>query len=226
MNNTISRERFSDSLLLEESENIAIYKTVNKLYKESYYTHLTALHLNKLIKEEPSNLYLNIERNKKTINGFISQAMVDKAFANPPRSSSKLVSIKNREVYILNGQYNNKLGVIKNTHDLYYTDIERTLIDITVRPQYAGDVYTVLTAFKLAKAKVDLLKLRNYLDALEFTYPYEQAIGFYLDKAGYSIKEQNLFYTMNRYKIRFYLTHGIANPILNAKWNIYVPFSI
>ena len=34
------------------------------------------------------------------------------------------------------------------------TDLERTLIDIAVRPEYAGGVYEVLNVYRLAKGKV------------------------------------------------------------------------
>ncbi|MBK9319187.1 MAG: hypothetical protein IPM91_10410 [Bacteroidetes bacterium] len=90
-----------------------------------------------------------------------------------------------------------------------FTDLERTLIDIAIRPSYSGGVTEVLRAYELAKEKADIQKLRNYLTQMDFIYPYHQVIGFYLEKAGYSDQIQHLFASDNKYK--FYLTYSIKN---------------
>ena len=62
---------------------------------------------------------------------------------------------------------------------LRFTNLERTLIDATVRPVYAGGVFEVRKAYELAKEKVSVNRLAALLQKLDYTYPYHQAIGFY-----------------------------------------------
>ncbi|MFC4275817.1 hypothetical protein [Achromobacter aloeverae] len=65
------------------------------------------------------------------------------------------------------------------------TNLERTLIDITVHPAYAGGVFEVLNAFQLAKEQVSVDALAAMMKVIGHTYPYHQAIGFYVERAGY-----------------------------------------
>jgi predicted transcriptional regulator of viral defense system len=100
--------------------------------------------------------------------------------------------------------------------------VERTLIDITVRPVYSGGVFEVLKAFERAKEEVSINKLLGFLNQLNYIYPYHQAIGFYLTKAGYKesqikmVKELGINYD-------FYLDYQIKDPDFSEEWRIYYP---
>ena len=62
--------------------------------------------------------------------------------------------------------------------DLRTTTLERTLIDIAVRPFYAGGVAEVAKACEMAKNKeVSVNRLASMLTKMHFGYPYHQAIG-------------------------------------------------
>jgi hypothetical protein len=103
-----------------------------------------------------------------------------------------------------------------------YTGLERTLIDITVRPAYAGGVHAVMQAFKNARGRISVGKLVNVLRNLNYTYPYNQAIGDYLREAGYTAREiEELKATDVRFN--FYLAHGMKKRALDAEWRVYVP---
>ena len=119
------------------------------------------------------------------------------------------------------------MGVIprnSKSESYKYTDLERTLIDIAIRPVYSGGVFEVLGAYKAAEKKLDPVKLESYLTQLNFIYPYHQVIGFYLEKAGYDAKTLTLFEKDQKFK--FYLTYNIRSKEFSSKWNLYFPKGI
>ena len=106
---------------------------------------------------------------------------------------------------------------------LQVTDVERTLIDITVRPEYAGGVFEVLKAFRNAHQKVSVNRLAAMLRKINYTYPYHQAIGFYMDKAGvYSPSQIELLQKFD-VAFDFYLAHQLDSPHYSKKWRLYLP---
>lgn len=102
------------------------------------------------------------------------------------------------------------------------TDREQTLIDATVRPAYSGGIAVVAKAFELAKESVSVNKLAAYLRKLRYVYPYHQAVGFYMERAGY---EEPLLKLVEQFPIEydFYLQHAMKSPVLNKRWRLYVP---
>jgi len=54
---------------------------------------------------------------------------------------------------------------------------------------------------------------------MDFIYPFHQAIGFYLVKAGYDSKYVALF--QKEINLRFYLTYNIRNKAFLGKWKLY-----
>jgi hypothetical protein len=63
------------------------------------------------------------------------------------------------------------------------------------------------------------------LQHLDYIYPYHQAIGFYMQKAGFdetSLAELRAI----GFRYDFYLAHGLENPVYDANWRILVPRSL
>ena len=60
------------------------------------------------------------------------------------------------------------------------------------------------------------------LKKLDFAYPHHQAIGFYLERAGYRASTLDL---LRRCPMRFdfYLTHGMAETRFDKTWRVHVP---
>jgi len=102
------------------------------------------------------------------------------------------------------------------------TSLERTLIDITVRPAYSGGVSTVLRAFKLARNRTSVTKLIALLNKFNYIYPYHQSIGFYLKHAGYTEADQ-LLAKLDGVKFDFYLCHGLKDPAFDPDWRVFFP---
>jgi hypothetical protein len=96
------------------------------------------------------------------------------------------------------------------------------LIDITVRPAYAGGISNVLHAFNLARTRVSVSGMMTLLEKLDYTYPYHQSIGFYLTRAGYHPDEQALA-AKSKIEFDFYLGHRLKNPAFDSRWRTFFP---
>jgi predicted transcriptional regulator of viral defense system len=96
------------------------------------------------------------------------------------------------------------------------------LIDATVKPMYAGGVFEVAKAFALAKDRLSVNKLIPMLRRLDFTYPYHQAIGYYLERAGYKSSQLDLVRRLPM-EHDFYLTHEMGETRYEPTWRLFVP---
>jgi len=166
------------------------------------------------------------QREKPPNDGALTQEAIDRAFRNQPRHTKLIYELGNSEVTILNGKNTNRLGVKKvqlpNCGTADVTSLERALIDIAVRPNYADGVFRVVDAFVAARGRFSVSTLVRTLKALDYTYPYHQAIGFYLKQAGYSAREWKPFARIGA-RFDFYLSHGISGPILDREWRVFYP---
>ena len=130
-----------------------------------------------------------------------------------------------QKIFLLNGKNTGRLGVeeFQSNGKIAVTNVERTLIDISVRPFYSGGISQVLNAYKLAKEKdVSINKLTSLLEKISHIYPYHQVIGFYLETAGYKESQIEL---LNRFEIKynFYLTYNMKETEYSPKWRLFYP---
>lgn len=130
---------------------------------------------------------------------------------------------------ILAGKNTGRLGVEPSSHPQALgtkaTNLERTLIDITVRPAYAGGIQQVLHAFQAAREQVSAPALASILDQLNHSYPYAQAIGFLMSRAGYDADSLEPFRSRVS-QFNFYLAHGTKNSVYDNDWKLFVPKSL
>ena len=205
---------------------VDVLDLVQSLNDDGYFTHFTALYLNNLTEQTPKTIYLNVEQRASGGQGQLTQEALNRAFKAQPRVSSNVVEYKGTRIVKLNGRNTSQLGVLvrRRTHGgpVRVTDVERTLIDATVRPAYSGEIAVVAKAFELAKDSVSVNKLTAYLRKLRYVYPYHQAVGFYMERAGY---EKPLLKLLQEFPMEydFYLQHAMRSPVLNKRWRLYVP---
>lgn len=210
------------------NKDTSIYEIALSINNKAYLSHYSAMYINNLTNNVPKHIYINIEQCKKNIkNSPLKQESIDKAFSNPFRKTNNIYRIEDKlnNIYVLNGKFSDRYGVKKIEFEgrkLEVTSIERTLIDIVVRPQYSGDTLEVLNAYKLAKGRISANRLRAILKKLDYTYPYHQAIGFYMQKAGYDEKQLNLLRSIPM-EYDFYLTNEMKNTSYSKEWKIYYP---
>ena len=199
-----------------------------------YFSHYTAVHMHELTEQDPKTLYVNVEQPPKPVptSGLV-QERIDAAFARKPRMSKNVARLRDVRVCLLNGKHTGQLGVESrevNSADggtewtIRVTDVERTLIDIVVRPFYAGGVGEVLKAYRLAAPKVSVNRLAALLGQLAYVYPYHQAIGFYLERSGaYKTALIDAFRQKFSREFDFYLTYNMSNARYDKRWRLFVP---
>lgn len=207
------------------------------LVKDSYYSHYTAVRIHGLTEQLPKTVYLSHEKRRgetphKEAPTLYPQEKIDEAFQRPPRMSSNQVELEEEgiRVMLLETTYQEGLGISAGEVNfggdrplrLRYTSLERTMIDIAVRPFYAGGVFEVAKAFENAKGQLSVNAMRAMLKKLRFGYPYHQAIGFYLERAGYRSSHVDLF-MRDPMERDFYLTHAMGRTAYNSRWRLHVP---
>lgn len=202
--------------------DVPLYELINSLKRESYFTHYTALSLHELTEQVPKILYLNNEQHQGSVStGGLTQEGINRAFARPQRQSNNRVDYEGMTVCVVNGRNTGRLGVVK-VQGVDTTDLERTLIDGAVRPVYCGGVAEVLAAYKAARDRVSVNRISAYLKRLSYIYPYHQAIGFYLERAGYNKSQLDL---LRQFPIAldFYLANAMKQTDYDENWRLFYP---
>ena len=202
------------------------YGLALSLASAAYLSHGSAMFLHGLTDQIPKTIYVNREQSPKRFSGTLTQESIDRAFARPQRRSNYAFSYDAWTVVLLSGKFTGRLEVESITDpagvSLAVTNLERTLIDISVRPEYAGGVYQVIQAFRTSKEIVSVNKLVAILKKLGYLYPYHQAIGFYMQRAGYEEKRLALLRRLSA-SFDFYLAHGIRDKDYDSGWRLFFP---
>jgi hypothetical protein len=209
------------------SLNPTPYHYAVSLRRDSYLSHGSAVHLLGLTQQQPKTIYVNKEQTKKPQpQGILSQESIDRAFSQPQRRSKYTYRIDGFQIVLLSGKATGRAGVIDDRlSGLPMTCLERTLIDVTVRPRYAGGVFQVSQAFKEGVNEINVSKMLSLLEALNHRYPYHQALGFYLERAGASKGILSQFRKMGLH-FDFYLDYSIANPRYDQSWRVFYPLGV
>ena len=209
---------------------VPLLEVLLTLKTNAYFSHYTAVRMHGLSEQVPKTIYLNHEQKPQPQNPHLEQGRIAAAFSRRPRVSQNAIDLGDLRICMVNGMYANQLGVVNEqvSYDsdakinVRLTNIERTLIDVAVRPIYSGGIFEVLKAFRLAKDLVSVNALAAMLQKLKYVYPYHQVIGFYLERAGYKARMVDL---LRRFPMDydFYLTHEMAATEYIEDWRLYVP---
>lgn len=204
----------------------SIYEVAVALNHKAYLSHYSAISLLNLTEQIPKQIYITIEQSKKLVsNSILVQSAMDQAFRKPQRISVSEANFNGYTLRILKGKNTNNLGVNTFDRNIKATNIERTLIDAVVRPDYSGGVNEILKAYINAGSayKVSVNKIIMYLNKLNYVYPYHQAIGFYMERSGVFKENQiNMIKKIPRH-FRFYLAYDMTEMDFSKDWNLYFP---
>jgi predicted transcriptional regulator of viral defense system len=214
-------------------DEISDYKLAQSLSKKSFISHYSAMSYHDLTDNIPKRTYLNSEQTKQTLGRSVTddlvQENIDRAFSKDMRKTTKFVYEKNEniEIVFLNSANTGNFGVESVPYKkdtIKVTSLERTLVDIVVRPAYSGGSLEILNAYKKARDKtISVGKIISILKKNDYIYPYEQSIGFLLEKANYDKKLVNRIYNICEKKYKFYLDYKIPEKNFSKKWNLYYP---
>lgn len=205
---------------------VSTFELALSLKRGAYLSHGTAASLHGLTEQIPKTIYVNHEQSEKLRSGSLTQQSIDRAFAAKQRRSRYIFEYNDLHFILLSGKNTGRLGVTPvlgpGGESLEGTNLERTLIDITVRPAYAGGVYQVLQAYKAARNRASVNVLVSMLKRLDYLYPYHQAIGFYMQRADY---EPSRYLRLRKLGLNFdfYLAHDLRERGYDAEWRLFYP---
>lgn len=208
----------------------SLYEVAMAFRPSGYLSHYSAMYYHDLTPEKDLHLiYVNEEQSEKPKkSGRLEQQRIDAAFKRPARVTKNCATWGPRTVCLLNGKYTDRLGVVEEQRPnepipIRVTSLERTLIDIVVRPAYAGGVHNVLEAYRRASSRASVKEIAALLKQLNHTYPYHQAIGFYLERSRcYDTKSLAVFRKFPK-KYDFYLDYCMEQVSYSQEWRIYYP---
>lgn len=210
--------------------NASPHQIALSLRKGSYLSHSTAMFLHALTEQVPKTIYANKEQSTKPRSSTgLSQPAIDRAFKSSPRTSKNIFVSGGYRYVLLSGKQTGRLevsGIRTATGEtIEATNLERTLIDVVVRPAYAGGVYEILEAYRSAKNRLDFDILFATLVELDYVYPYHQSIAFLMERASYPeahlSKLRELGISWN-----FYLDYKIEEPAFDESWKLFHPKGI
>ncbi len=198
------------------------------LQRDSFLSHGTALTTHGMAAPEKI-IYANREQSPKDRPDGITQAGIRLAFRNKQRQSKYIFNHSAVKYVLLNGKHTGRAGVTRvkapSGETVEVTDKERTLIDVVVRPAYAGGIGRVADAYARGVNGIDVDHMIDLLQRLDHAYPYHQAIGFLLERAGRSHADCHKFEALGK-EFDFYLDYGIKHPAFNKKWRLHYPAAL
>lgn len=206
-----------------------VYELALSLKPRSYLSHYTAMFFHNMTEQIPKTIYITFERASYlgTRQTTLTQNGIDVAFAKKPRKTTQIYMYQGFRIILVNAYRNNHIGIQKlqfpDGMRLPISSKERTLIDATVRPDYAGGLFEVIKAYQNSIDAIQVNRIKAYLTKLQYTYPIQQSIGFLMEYVGFTKKKIDTIYNICTFEYSFYLDRQMKEPSFSKKWNLYYP---
>lgn len=197
------------------------------LSQSAYLSHYTALALHDLTDDVPKIVYVTIPQPRKSYSRALTQDEIDASMSKPARETTDIAPWSGIRIARLRGQDSGGLEIIDRDlagYPIRITSIERTLIDVVVRPECAGGTHRVFEAFRRAQGRISVNRLVGILRSLDYSYPWHQALGFYLERSGVYPAKSLAFVRRLPIELDFYLEHGIGKSgEYVPEWRLWIP---
>ncbi|GAA0725852.1 hypothetical protein GCM10009430_32130 [Aquimarina litoralis] len=178
-------------------------------FDHGYLSHYSALEKFGFVNASKRSVYLTCDFKFYREKGF--RIFVDN------KTIFKMVCIKEKSK-------NSEIGIIRKPEISRYpfTDLERTLIDCIVYPQFSGGLLIVQEVFEKAKYFIDIKKIIQYVDVMNIDFPIYQLIGYLLTRSGGNIK--NIHFLEKKISLFDYYVKYCSNEREYCpKWKVYYP---
>lgn len=204
------------------------YQVALSLKTRGFLSHYTAVTFHGLSDQIPKTIFVNEEQPPKRVDlPDLTQENIDYAYQRPERHSNNVGTFGDYTICLLQSMGAEEAGVVNYqdpiTGQIRITDLERTLLDIAIKPDNAGGVYEVMEAYRRAGGHASVNRLAALLHKADYIYPYHQVIGFYLQRSGVYPETLISIFREKPQNFRFYLTRQLQDPRLDLEWNLYVP---
>jgi predicted transcriptional regulator of viral defense system len=208
-------------------EGATPFNVALSLVENGYLSHETALYLNRIVEAPSRTIYVNQEQSAKPMSRMpLTQPAIDRAFRAPQRKSKREFTYREHRMVVLNGKQTGGLGTGELVGDqgerLPATLLARTLVDVVVRPDYAGGPVQILEAYRRATQRISVDDVVSVLQRLDYVYPYHQSVGFYLEQVGVPRERLKPLEALGL-SFDFYLGYGMADPTYDPRWRVFVP---
>jgi predicted transcriptional regulator of viral defense system len=209
------------------------HKLIASALPNGYFCNLTAVYHHALTNQIPNVIYWCHEKlvpQKRRSVQKISNTRMRSAFVKPHRRTNFVVQHNGLEIHVIARTQGSDHGVerIQARHSpspigSRITCLERTLIDAVVSPHYNGGVMSLCDYFRAARNRMNLSRLLDIYQRLNFVYPYAQSLGFFMEHSGMQEKAEAL---RSAYppRQRFYVDHGAKTTwIYDERWMVSYP---
>ena len=197
------------------------------LRPKAYLSHGTAAYLHALLQDVPATFYVNKEQAPKPQAGRLTQEGLDRAFAARPRQSNLVYSDERRPALRRHrreahrearGRAGAWPGRRAPRRDQARADARGHRRATRLR---GGSAQGARGLPRRAGARLRQ-PADGHLKKLGHLYPYHQAIGFYLERAGYDERALDLARRPGL-EFDFYLTHGMKDTEFSRDWRLWYP---
>ncbi|MCB9538087.1 MAG: hypothetical protein H6704_17675 [Myxococcales bacterium] len=195
----------------------------------AFLSHYTALVLHDLTDDQPKTIYLAEPRpSRRATKEDLGQEVIDAAMEASPVLSKNRAEFGGYEIVWLETEVPERVQVSQAVEvggrSLRVSTIEKTLLDAVVRPEYCGGVHQLPAAFRRATEALSINRLVKLLRGLQPRFPYHQALGFLLERAGYDAKLLKALRALDDGEHSFFVGRGSkATMAFDASWRVHYP---
>ncbi len=207
------------------------------LCPKGYFCNTTSVYFHGLTNQVPKSIYVAMEslgaQYEQARKGQLTNHDIFASFVKAHRHTKNACKFRDHVIFVTERVNRGDPGVNRvATYNRIcpkgsrVTSLERALIDAVVHPHYNGGISSVVEFYRAGAKRMNPTKLLKVYKALNFKYPYWQAIGFLCEKVG-ADRTSGAIADSFKARNKFYLDHLAKDSwAFNSKWQIHYPKGI